>query len=180
MPREYRPSKAKRESNPTSSRRSLGRRRHSRFRICIALCRTCAPILSARRTTSHLQKGCGHPFREPLQFIVMSVMGGTFPDTYRVFYMTANCGVFGDRHAIVMGIVTEETPCLSGFLAGVTVMTLIKMVCGRFLAGVPLIGQGLVAVRPNLRPAAIRHPSQTTADSSSDKLLRPSARSGAV
>jgi hypothetical protein len=34
-----------------------------------------------------------HPFREPLQFIVMSVMsviGGTFPDTYGVFYMTVN------------------------------------------------------------------------------------------
>ena len=34
------------------------------------------------------------PFREPLQFIViavMSVMGGTFPNTYRVFYMTVNC-----------------------------------------------------------------------------------------
>ena len=34
-----------------------------------------------------------HPFREPLQFIViavMSVMSGTFPDTYRVFYMTVD------------------------------------------------------------------------------------------
>jgi hypothetical protein len=34
-----------------------------------------------------------HPFREPLRFIViavMSVMGGTFPFTYRVFYDTIN------------------------------------------------------------------------------------------
>ena len=34
-----------------------------------------------------------HPFREPLQFIViavMSVMSGTFPDTYGVFYVTVN------------------------------------------------------------------------------------------
>src|SRR5829696_2285301 len=36
---------------------------------------------------------CRTPFREPLQFIVitvMSVMSGTFPDTYGVFYMTIN------------------------------------------------------------------------------------------
>jgi hypothetical protein len=32
--------------------------------------------------------------------------------------------VFGDRHVIVMVSVTEETPDLSDFLAGVTVMTL--------------------------------------------------------
>jgi hypothetical protein len=41
--------------------------------------------------------------------------------------------VFGDRHVIVMGIVTEETPCLSGFLAGVTVMTLMTVICRGFL-----------------------------------------------
>jgi hypothetical protein len=58
----------------------------------------------------------------------MCVMGGIFPDTYRVFYMTANCGVFGDRHAIVMGIVTEETSYLSGLLATVTVMTLMTLI----------------------------------------------------
>jgi hypothetical protein len=37
---------------------------------------------------------CRTPFREPLQFIViavMSVMSGTFPDTYGVFHMTVNC-----------------------------------------------------------------------------------------
>jgi hypothetical protein len=34
-------------------------------------------------------------------------------------------GVFEDRHVIVMVSVTEETPDLSGLLAGVTVMTMI-------------------------------------------------------
>jgi hypothetical protein len=81
-------------------------------------------------------------------------------------------GVFGDRRVIVMVSVTEETPYLSGLLATVTVMTLMTMICGRFLGG--LIEKGLVA----LRTTAIRHPSQTSADSSSEKLLRPSARSG--
>jgi hypothetical protein len=38
--------------------------------------------------------------------------------------------VFGDRHVIVTVTVTEETPYLSGFLAGVTVMTLMTMNCG--------------------------------------------------
>jgi hypothetical protein len=57
------------------------------------LCRTCAPYVPTHRTISHLQKECGHPFREPLQFIVitvMSVMRSPFPDTYGVFYMTVN------------------------------------------------------------------------------------------
>ena len=42
----------------------------------------------------HLQKECRHPLREPLQFIVisvMSVMDGTFPDTYGVLYVTIIC-----------------------------------------------------------------------------------------
>ena len=54
------------------------------------LCRLCAP---ARRTVSPLRREGRTPFREPLQFIVitvMSVMSGTFPDTYGVFYMTVN------------------------------------------------------------------------------------------
>src|SRR5215212_7933160 len=55
-------------------------------------------------------------------------------------------GVFGDRHVIVTVTVTEETSYLSGLLASVTVTTLMTMICSRFLAGVPLIGQGLVAV----------------------------------
>jgi hypothetical protein len=42
-------------------------------------------------------------------------------------------GVFGDRHAIVMVTVTEETPYLSGLLAGVTVMTLMTLIYGLIL-----------------------------------------------
>jgi hypothetical protein len=41
--------------------------------------------------------------------------------------------VFGDRHAIVMVSVTEETPYLSGLLAGVTVMTLMTLIYGLIL-----------------------------------------------
>ena len=56
------------------------------------LCRACAPMLPAHRTVSAREGPT--PFREPLQFIViavMSVMSGTFPDTYGVFYVTMNC-----------------------------------------------------------------------------------------
>jgi hypothetical protein len=42
-------------------------------------------------------------------------------------------GVFRDRHAIVMVSVTEETPYLSGLLAGVTVMTLMTVIYGLIL-----------------------------------------------
>ena len=49
-------------------------------------------------------------------------------------------GVFGDRHAIVMVTVTEETPYLSGLLAGVTVMTPVTVICGLILdRGAPLL-----------------------------------------
>jgi hypothetical protein len=41
--------------------------------------------------------------------------------------------VFGDRHVIVTLTVAEETPYLSGFLAGVTVMTLMTVICRGFL-----------------------------------------------
>jgi hypothetical protein len=41
--------------------------------------------------------------------------------------------VFGDRHVIVMVSVTEETPYLGGFLAGVTVMTLMTLIYGLIL-----------------------------------------------
>ena len=41
----------------------------------------------------------------------------------------------GDRHVIVMVSVTEETPYLSGLLAGVTVMTLVTMNCTDILKG---------------------------------------------
>jgi hypothetical protein len=56
------------------------------------LCRACAPHTLGPSHISHLRR-VSHPFREPLQFIViavMSVMSGTFPDTYGVFYMTVN------------------------------------------------------------------------------------------
>ena len=41
--------------------------------------------------------------------------------------------MFGDRHVIVMVSVTEETPYLSGLLAGVTVMTLMTVIYGLIL-----------------------------------------------
>ena len=41
--------------------------------------------------------------------------------------------MFGDRHVIVMVSVTEETPYLSGLLAGVTVMTLMTLIYGLIL-----------------------------------------------
>ena len=37
--------------------------------------------------------------------------------------------MFGDRHVIVMMSVTEEATYLSCFLAGVTVMTLMTVIC---------------------------------------------------
>jgi len=50
------------------------------------------PMLLAHQTISHL-RSVPLPFRDPLHFIVMSVMGvisGAFPHTYGVFYMTVN------------------------------------------------------------------------------------------
>ena len=41
--------------------------------------------------------------------------------------------MFGDHHVIVMMSVTEETPYLSGLLAGVTVMTLMTLIYGLIL-----------------------------------------------
>jgi hypothetical protein len=40
---------------------------------------------------------------------------------------------FEDRQVIVTVIVTEETPLLSGFFAGVTVMTLMTLIYGLIL-----------------------------------------------
>ena len=79
--------------------------------------------------------GCRHAqasvvLRKPVQISVMSVTVVTLP-VFIELLRDAACTLSRDRHAIVMGIVTEETPCLSGFLAGVTVMTLIKMVTAR-------------------------------------------------
>jgi hypothetical protein len=94
------------------------------------------PILSAHHRIYHLKIGYRHPFRKPLQFIVMSVIGvigGTFPYTYRVFYMTLNClrvrGPSRHRH----GECHEETLYLSGLLAGVTAMTLMTLIYGPIL-----------------------------------------------
>jgi hypothetical protein len=91
------------------------------------------PILSTHRTVSRLYSRVSHPFREPLQFIViavMSVIGGTFPDTYGVSCMTVNCGVSSPschRHG--------EEGFASDFLATMTVMTLVTLFYGRFLDG---------------------------------------------
>jgi hypothetical protein len=71
----------------TGSLRPSGTARASPF-VGLAL-----PILSAHHSIYRLKIGCRHPFRKPLQFnviAVMSVMRGTFPDTYGVFYMTVN------------------------------------------------------------------------------------------
>jgi hypothetical protein len=47
--------------------------------------------------------------------------------------MTVDCWSVRDRHAIVTVTVTEETPYLSGLLAGVTVMTLMTLIYGLIL-----------------------------------------------
>jgi hypothetical protein len=91
MPREYRLLKAERMANPTSCRRCSGggrqpqvsHRHRSLSRLCSLCSRPIAPSLD-------LTAECRTPFREPLQLIVMSVMSGTFPDTYGVFYVTFN------------------------------------------------------------------------------------------
>ena len=44
------------------------------FRACVALCRVCAPSLPVRHAITRFRKVCCTAFREPLQFIVMSVM----------------------------------------------------------------------------------------------------------
>jgi uncharacterized protein (UPF0548 family) len=41
-------------------------------------------MAAARHSTFQFPRGCRTPFREPLPFIVITVMSGTFPDTYRV------------------------------------------------------------------------------------------------
>jgi hypothetical protein len=50
-------------------------------------------MLPAHHTSSRPHSTVAHPFREPLQFIViavMSVISGAFPDTNGVFYVTIN------------------------------------------------------------------------------------------
>jgi hypothetical protein len=58
------------------------------------------------------QISCRTLIREPLQIIVItviSVIDGTFSDTYGILYMTMDHWVFGDRHVIVMLTVIVET-----------------------------------------------------------------------
>ena len=53
-----------------------------------------------------------HPFREPLQIIVItvsSVMSSIFSDTYGILYMTMDRSGFGDRHVFVMFTVIVKT-----------------------------------------------------------------------
>ena len=52
------------------------------------------PMLPPIAPSLSSNKSAATPFRKPLLFIVivvMSVMGGPFPDTYGVFYMTVDC-----------------------------------------------------------------------------------------
>src|SRR5918997_3597566 len=58
-----------------------------------ALSHLCSPYSRPIARSLDSTAECRTPFREPLQFIViavMSVMSGTFPDTYGVFYVTIN------------------------------------------------------------------------------------------
>jgi hypothetical protein len=45
------------------------------LRIGVAHCRTCTPYNLAHHSIYHLKIGCRHPFRKPLQIIVMIVIG---------------------------------------------------------------------------------------------------------
>jgi hypothetical protein len=69
----------------TSRERCSGRGRHSELHTGIALCRPCAPHTLGPSQHLPVPKRVAHPFRVPLQFIViavMSVMSGTFPNIY--------------------------------------------------------------------------------------------------
>ncbi len=50
-----------------------------------------------------------------------------------------------DRHPTVTVTVTEETAQIRGFLAELTMMTLMTVFCGGFLNGVPTGHQGSAA-----------------------------------
>jgi hypothetical protein len=59
-----------------------------------ALSHLCSPYSRPIAWSLDPTAECRTPLSETLQFIViavMSVMGGTFPDTYGVFYMTVDC-----------------------------------------------------------------------------------------
>jgi hypothetical protein len=53
----------------------LEKSRGGGLRIGVALCRPCTPYNPAHHSIYHLKIGCRHPFRKPLQIIVMSVIG---------------------------------------------------------------------------------------------------------
>jgi hypothetical protein len=90
VPREYRLSKAERDSKLDEQQEMFGRK--EAFWVP-DLHRTLSHLCSSCSSPSPISGECPTLFREPLQFIViavMSVIGGTFPDTYRIFYMTVN------------------------------------------------------------------------------------------
>ena len=69
--------------------------------------------------------------------------------------------MFGDRHVIVMVSVTEETPYLSGLLAGVTVVTLMTLIYGPLLdRGMPryFVGTLTASTRPDEPDAQSKEP----------------------
>ena len=70
--------------------------------------------------------------RKPVQFIVMTVTVVTLP-VFIELLRDAAYALPRDRRFIVTVTVTEETPYLSGFLTGVTVMTLMTVLCGLIL-----------------------------------------------
>ena len=89
MPREYRPHKAERDGKPDEQQEMFGKKEalwvpdlHRSLTALRSLCSR--PIARSLDSTAE----CPTLFREPLQFIVMavmSVMSGTFLDTYGVF-----------------------------------------------------------------------------------------------
>ena len=70
--------------------------------------------------------------RKPVQIIVMTVTVVTLP-VFIELLRDAACTLSRDRHVIVTVTVTGETPHLSGFLATVTVMTLMTVIYGLIL-----------------------------------------------
>jgi hypothetical protein len=70
--------------------------------------------------------------RKPVQIIVMTVTVVTLP-VFIELLRDAACTLSRDRHVIVTVTVTEETPYLSGFLAPMTAMTLMTVLCGLIL-----------------------------------------------
>ena len=82
--------------------------------------------------------------------------------------------MFVDRHAIVMVSVTEETPYLSGLLAGVTVMTLMTVIYGLILdRGCASTSYALLPYQPN--PT---NPTRRARSPVPMRSLRPLAASG--